>query len=123
MDKTVWVPAFLVAAAVGSFFAVNKVGQIDRDDIEAQARMNLQSLRESVAKDRAAKQPLEALQDPPVLWNTMFSDMPHEQGAGLMLVSARQPRDSGYWAYDRESGRVYIDCTHRDSRGTVWTSY
>lgn len=44
------------------------------------------------------------------------------------VVYGTAPTDSGGWLYDNDlasptSGTIMIDCTHTDTKGTVWTYY
>lgn len=109
--------------ALAAWFAFERYEANEHRLLEGQARAQLQEIRESVAKSLADQEPLTALEDPPTLWPALVVAMPHEAGSGVILVSSRTPRDSGYWAYDRDSQRVYIDCTHSDSSGKKWVDY
>ena len=44
------------------------------------------------------------------------------------VVTAVAPTDAGGWLYDNvlgdfNLGRVMVNCTHTDTKGTIWTSY
>lgn len=64
----------------------------------------------------------------PILWSSS-SVGPHKTSSEVIVVSERTGTDSGKWGYvvslssPALSGDVYIDCTHTDAKGSVWTSY
>jgi len=46
----------------------------------------------------------------------------------LMTIAATLPTDAGGWFYNNVSGNanvgnVLVNCTHTDTKGTVWTGY
>lgn len=52
----------------------------------------------------------------------------HRHSAGVVQVPSFAPTDGGAWGYvngpaDPNFGKVFVDCTHTDTRGTVWTEY
>jgi prepilin-type N-terminal cleavage/methylation domain-containing protein len=53
----------------------------------------------------------------------------HADGASVVLVSAAAtPSDAGSWYFndvttDANVGSVLVNCTHTDTKGTVWTGY
>lgn len=53
---------------------------------------------------------------------------PHPVSDQIVEYDEVQHQDSGHWAYVNNSsssawGTVYIDCTHKDTRGIVWSHY
>ena len=57
----------------------------------------------------------------------MFLDRPHKDGLSSIYYG-RQSNDAGGWIYDNEKGsptfgRVWVNCTHTDHRGSAWGSY
>lgn len=124
MIKNIFPLLAALLIAVGASLALKRGVEWDRPATEESARQDLARLREGVAAALKEGAPLDVLQEPPVLWGARLGAvMPHEPNNALSLRSDRKPSDTGYWAYDRATGRVYIDCTHTDSRGTVWTAY
>lgn len=113
----------VAAVGVGVWIGFDKYQKKESKLIEEQTQAVLQETRQSVAKSLAAGESLTALEEPPMLWQTNVVDLPHDAASSVILVSSRAPRDTGYWAYDRESQRVYIDCTHTDSAGKKWVDY
>ena len=53
----------------------------------------------------------------------------HADGSGVVLLSASaNPSDAGGWYYNDQTtnanvGNVLVNCTHTDTKGTVWTGY
>jgi len=53
----------------------------------------------------------------------------HADGSGVVLLSAAAaPSDAGGWYYNDETtnanvGNVLVNCTHTDTKGSVWTGY
>ena len=53
----------------------------------------------------------------------------HADGSGIILLSAQaNPTDAGGWYYNDQTtnanvGNVLVNCTHTDTKGTVWTGY
>ena len=53
----------------------------------------------------------------------------HADGSAVVLMSAAAtPSDAGGWWYndtigDANVGNVLVNCTHTDTKGTVWTGY
>jgi general secretion pathway protein G len=53
----------------------------------------------------------------------------HSDGSGETLLTASAvPTDAGGWYYDDKTtdsnfGNVLVNCTHTDTKGTVWTGY
>lgn len=99
---------------------------------------NLGGLRRAIdtykkTHDGAAPPTLEAALDKtlpqvPFLWSSS-SVGPHKRSSEVLVVSERTGTDSGKWGFvvsassPELSGLVYIDCTHTDAKGSVWTSY
>lgn len=64
----------------------------------------------------------------PTLWDAPWTFFPHKPSAETFVYGKRESKDTGAWAYVLESraanqAHVYIDCTHKDSRGRAWDSY
>ncbi len=44
-------------------------------------------------------------------------------------ITTKPTGDSGKWAYqvedtdERQAGEIWIDCSHKDSKGVVWSTY
>ncbi|MBI5624460.1 MAG: type II secretion system protein [Elusimicrobia bacterium] len=54
--------------------------------------------------------------------------LPHAPSNTVTLYRSRTPGDTGGWGYvsdpsDADRGRIFIDCTHTDSKGKAWASY
>ena len=50
----------------------------------------------------------------------------HSDGSGLSNVTASN--DAGGWAYNNAAGNanlgnVWVNCTHTDTKGSIWTAY
>ncbi|MBI5597906.1 MAG: hypothetical protein HY928_17610 [Elusimicrobia bacterium] len=76
------------------------------------------------------------LQSLPAVWAVFIDhalppgrpDVPHAVTRRVKHFSSFTPGDSGNWGYvdnpkDGNYGMVFIDCTHTDSRSSVWTAY
>ncbi|OGR68424.1 MAG: hypothetical protein A2081_04610 [Elusimicrobia bacterium GWC2_61_19] len=60
----------------------------------------------------------------PVLWDKRGAGFPHGPASGVS--DGAEARDTGGWAYSAAGGGtpvIFIDCTHKDSRGNPWSSY
>ena len=70
----------------------------------------------------------KALSAIPLLW-LPGSKSVHAKTNGTIVVYSTAPTDTGQWAYvvslssPGETGTVFIDCTHTDTRGSAWTAY
>lgn len=95
----------------------------DRAQAEARNHIELDGVRGEVAKAAAENLGPTILKEAPMLWSAAIADMPHPAGNSVRLIVDREPADTGYWAYDGKSKKVFIDCTHTDSNGKVWASY
>lgn len=54
--------------------------------------------------------------------------LPNYHGDATSIVNTATADDNGGWAYrdsptDPQAGTVFLNCTHTDSIGAVWTSY
>ena len=53
----------------------------------------------------------------------------HADGSGIVLLTvSANPTDVGGWYYNDQTtnanvGNVLVNCTHTDTKGTVWTGY
>ena len=52
----------------------------------------------------------------------------HPDNRDVTHFGSQAPLDTGTWGYvnnpyDRDYGHLFIDCTHTDPRGSVWTGY
>lgn len=50
----------------------------------------------------------------------------HGKNKAVSYVSEPGDGDTGYWAYVNaggDVGKIYIECTHTDSKGTAWNQY
>ncbi len=57
------------------------------------------------------------------LWPTKSNRWHQRADAGFVLLPGRTTSDSGLWALDPGTTTFFIDCTHTDSKGSVWTAY
>ncbi|OGR40765.1 MAG: hypothetical protein A2X35_09715 [Elusimicrobia bacterium GWA2_61_42] len=96
----------------------------------------LSQLKAAVADYRAAKgaypAALEELERSgvikklPALWDKRGAGFPHKPSSAAAVYKTAAPRDSGDWAYVAAKDKaplVFIDCTHKDSRGNPWSAY
>jgi hypothetical protein len=44
-------------------------------------------------------------------------------GKDASVAVLKDADDRGGWGFDWDKGRIYINCTHTDARGTAWTAY
>jgi Tfp pilus assembly protein PilE len=47
----------------------------------------------------------------------------HQNTNHITVVDRPAPMDRGDWQYSREEGHVFVDCTHLDSKGSVWSTW
>jgi hypothetical protein len=76
--------------------------------------------------DIAALQRKGFIREVPRLWDSRFAGFEHAATSAAVVYAAPEPRDSGAWAFVPVKGaapRIFIDCTHKDSRGTPWSAY
>ena len=125
---------------VGCLFALGLAivwpafGDLVRKSAEGANKGNLAAMRQLLAdhqksNDGRYPQNLDELIQPgaemPKLWSYKAGTN-HEKTDKWRLATGAPSADTGEWAYrlDASSGaHVYIDCTHTDSRGAVWTAY
>lgn len=118
----VFVACALLFAMVAPYFS-----GLFRRSHEGALKARLADLRAVVERYRTSHggQPppsLDDLGELPPLWGR-FAEIPHPQTPAAVLVDGAGTADTGKWAYVVSSGTVFIDCTHTDHRGTVWSSY
>lgn len=122
------------------FFVVPKAREIQLLYGEVQNRDGLRLLRKAlsqhhIAAGRLPDDPRALTQDArygmpriPNLWDTWGAGFPHHATSGVTIRREMEFTDTGAWAYIAPSakasqGTIYVDCTHTDSLGTLWTSY
>ena len=112
------------AAALALLGAVllPRVRELQRYHAESAAhgRLGLLKLAVPDAKKRDGRWPA-ALPEAPELWRAQLAALPHPPTAAV--TASASARDGGGWGYDAASGRVFIDCTHLDSRLKSWSEY
>lgn len=62
----------------------------------------------------------------PRLWDHRLAGFPHGPTDAAAVYRAPEPLDSGGWAYSAAGDSapdIFIDCTHKDSRGVAWSAY
>lgn len=92
---------------------------------EGSSKGNLQMLRRALARfSENRKQPpkdLAELTDGSLLKTIPLSRARPYHPDSSAVRQAASADDSGGWVYD--GARVWINCTHTDSKGLVWTTY
>jgi hypothetical protein len=66
------------------------------------------------------------IKEVPLLWDGRFAGFEHRPSSATAVYARAAPQDSGRWAYAAVKGAaplVFIDCTHKDSRGIPWSAY
>ena len=129
----------IVVAIIGilAAIAIPKFAELIRKSSEGASKGNLGALRSAMSiyyGDLEGNYPsnITAL----TLGGKYLSQLPnakapnyHADGAGVVLVSAAAaPSDAGGWYYndtigDANVGNVLVNCTHTDTKGSVWTGY
>lgn len=124
----VFIACALLFAMVAPYFS-----GLFRRSHEGALKARLQDLRAVVERYRTshggqAPPSLDGLGELPPLWGR-FTEIPHSAAPAALVLPDRTATDSGKWAYVISAasppltGAVFIDCTHTDYRGTVWSSY
>lgn len=124
----VFIACALLFAMVAPYFS-----GLFRRSHEGALKARLQDLRAVVESYRTSHggQPpstLDGLGELPPLWGR-YTEIPHAAAPAAIVLPDRTATDSGKWAYVISAtsppltGTVFIDCTHTDHRGTVWSSY
>lgn len=112
----------LLAAAV--WISWPNVQALDRYGVESAARGGFGTLRLELDERRKREgRPPAALETGPRLWESTFFKPPHAPTAAVVAATTAAATDTGGWGYDARAAHVFIDCTHTDSKGTVWASY
>jgi len=110
-----------------------------RHSAEGSMRGGLATLRMAIVSyrtshDGRAPESLEALvavkalPEIPLLWMAGSKSV-HAKTSSSIVVYSTAAKDTGQWAYvvslssPEETGAVFIDCTHTDTRGSAWTAY
>ena len=106
---------------------------------EAGIRVNLSELRVAVDRYRSEHEgrapnsigalvEAKTITEIPLLWHKS-AKIPHPRTAEAAVVADRTATDSGRWAFvvspssPSLTGTVFIDCTHTDTRGRLWSEY
>lgn len=68
------------------------------------------------------------VQDKRYLVNIPATALPEHKPSNKVTVKngvskAGKISDKGGWLYDPENGRVIVDCTHLDPKGSVWSTW
>lgn len=118
----VFVACALLFAMVAPYFS-----GLFRRSQEGALKARLADLRAVVERYRAshggqAPPSLDGLGELPPLWGRS-TEIPHPETPAAVVIDGAVTADTGKWAYVVSSGTVFIDCTHTDYRGTVWSSY
>jgi len=129
----------IVVAIIGilAAIAIPKFAELIRKSSEGASKGNLGALRSAMSiyyGDMEGSYPsnITAL----TIGGKYLSAIPkakspnyHADGEAVVLVSAAAtPSDAGAWYYndvttDANVGSVLVNCTHTDTKGTVWTGY
>lgn len=131
-----WAPCLAGAVlGFGAFAAGLSRSPLIRKSNEGAARAGLASLRSALgeyrykANGRGPVDFLELTRDNAFhLASIPAAKIPPYHAASNAVLQAALPDDKGGWLYAREpgadgDGRVMVNCTHTDTRGSVWTSY
>ena len=127
----------IVIALIGVLLAVTipKMTSMIRNANEASTKGKLSSIRLALSvyyadHDGAYPADLSPLMEPGSRYLTAMVPLYTVQHGYLRQVDvlpAFDPAaDSGNWGYvssGSDWGRVWVECTHADGRGTTWTSY
>lgn len=101
-----------------------KVQALDQYGVESAARGGLGTMRIALEERRKRDGRAPAsLDQGPALWKSTFFRPPHAPTAAVVAATTATATDIGGWGYDAGAGRVFVDCTHTDSKGSVWASY
>lgn len=109
----------------------------ERKAAEGATKGNLASLRSALSiyygdKDGIYPSSLAALtargKHRPYLRRIPKAQMPPYHAASSAVHYGTRPNDSGGWLYDADShdanwGLIWVNCTHTDSKASVWSSY
>ena len=130
-----WQLGWLILAVVLPFLAVwPKVQDLLRYSGEGANKGNLAVLRQAAESYKAVRGAYPAgledlakagfIRKVPALWDKRGAGFPHRP-TSAEADAEWGPKDTGGWAYSVKGGKaeIYIDCTHKDSRGTAWSSY
>lgn len=94
---------------------------------EYQGRNNLQLIHSALSrhhgKARAYPASLEALTVGGYLVEIPNTRLPNYHADTSRVTIGKTPDDSAGWLYDPALGRVLVNCTHTDSKGTAWSGY
>lgn len=95
---------------------------------ESQGRRNLNSVRDALTLYRGeARSPhppsLEALTVGGHLEAIPPTKLPNYHDDTTRVTLGKIPDDSAGWLYDPALGKALVNCTHTDSRGSIWTAY
>lgn len=47
---------------------------------------------------------------------------PHHPDSAAVRLAA-EPDDAGGWLYEAKGGNTFVNCTHTDTNGSIWTGY
>ena len=111
---------------LSALFMWPRFSDYDRYVLEGGAKGKLSEMRHraSLAKKDGRQPKLEDLGAAPALWDgSLFFRKPHRATSAIVETTVAAARDTGGWGWDEKAGHVFIDCTHTDSKLSVWTAY
>ncbi len=127
----------IVVAIIGilAAVAVPKFAILTRRSSEGTTKGNLGALRSAVSiyyGDNEGQYPTDDLAsliaNYKYLASIPVSKTPAYHPDSTVVVTQTSPNDIGGWSYDNvmgdtNFGSVWVNCTHTDTKGVVWTSY
>lgn len=123
----------LAIIAILATIMIPKVGTMIRRGNEGSTRSKLGAIRKALSvyyiDNEAYPSDLTPLTSPGNKYlSGLMSLYTHEHGQStdFTLLDDRNYGDTGKWAYVTQgghAGEVWVDCTHTDMKGSVWTSY
>ena len=135
----------IVVAIIGilAAIAIPKFAELIRKSSEGASKGNLGALRSAMSiyyGDMEGQYPFNA--DALTIGGKYLTTVPpakapnyHTDSGAFVLLSAdgsattnAAPTDAGGWYYNNQTtnanvGNVLVNCTHTDTKGTVWTAY
>jgi len=113
---TLYVSGILITAMVYPYF-----NGLVRKSTGGATISKLRGMREALKKNTTENLPADikaAIPSPPELKLPLTG---HPPGREIRVSTFTDIQDSGRWLYDGRN--LYIDCTHRDTKGIAWSSH
>ncbi len=107
---------FVAVLVVLFLMTFQRFSEYNRYVVEGGMKGRLSEMRQRVSQKKS-------LDGAPSLWDGAWFWTTHGETSAVVETALADRKDSGAWGWDAKAGHVFIDCTHTDSKLSVWTAY